>query len=131
MVFFSASVLFAFFVFCLHAPHYTAWLILFPCLYLSVHHQLLKPMLLFCAAWFVFNLTLSDLGYFTFWLASPWSLEFSGLPSFAAWYQASSLNQSLGFDILRRILAALYAACLIFMWLRIALVYRAQTVSDD
>lgn len=126
-----SSILFAFFLFSLHAPHYTAWLILFPCLYLSVDQRLLKPMLLFCAAWFAYNLTLNDLGYFTFWLASPLSLEFSGLPSFAAWYEAQSFNALLSIDKLRRLTSALYAACLLFMWVQIVQIYRVQIKQDD
>ena len=107
--------LLAFFAFSSHTAHYTSWLIGFVCIYYAGNERLLKPLLLLCLTWVLLNLSITDLGVFTTWLASPWSISFSGLPNFPRMYEAFGFTQILDLRTFQRICRTFYAACLWYL----------------
>ena len=90
-----AYTIMAFFALSSHTAHYTSWMFVFPCLYLAAQNEFVKPMLMLCVTWFFYNLSITDLGVFTTWLASPWSMNLSGLPNFPMMYRVSGISDSV------------------------------------
>lgn len=116
----------AFFCFSSHTAHYTSWMMVFPCIYLAFRADFLKPMLLLCLTWFVYNLSVTDLGVFTTWLASPWSISLSGLPNFPMMYRALGLTNYLDLLTFQRIFRTFYSACLLYLAVQMLLYYQAS-----
>lgn len=77
----------SFFAFSSHSAHYPAWLMLFPAIYFGYDRRILWPFIALCLAWFIHWLSITDLGVFTLWLASPFSLNFIGVPNVPMLYQ--------------------------------------------
>ncbi len=97
-----ALAIMSFFAFSSHTAHFTAWMILFPAIYYGNDRTLLKPFIAFSLVWIGYWLFLTDLGVFTFWLAAPFSLQFTGIPNIPALYNfANQFLQTfdLGFVI--------------------------------
>lgn len=115
IVFVFTMTLVAFFCFSSHTAHYTSWLIVFPCIFLSAKTELFKPMLLLCLTWLAYNLAITDLGVFTTWLMSPLSIHFSGLPNFPQMYQAFGLTDKLDLLTYQRLCRTFYTANIIFI----------------
>ena len=78
-----------------------------------------------CVSWFFYNLSITDLGVFTTWLASPWSISLSGLPNFPMMYQALGLADSLDLLTFQRICRTFYSACLLYLGVQMFLHYQA------
>ena len=113
-----ALVIISFFVFSSHTAHYTSWVMIFPCIYLARQaggDSFYKPMLLLCVTWIFYNLSITDLGVFTTWLASPWSIHMAGLPNFPRMYEAFGLTQYLDLLTFQRICRTFYTACLWYL----------------
>jgi Gpi18-like mannosyltransferase len=123
--------LLCFFCFSSHTAHYTSWMVVFPCVYLSYQSELMKPMLMLCATWFLYNLSITDLGVFTTWLASPWSISLSGLPNFPMLYKALGFTNSLDLLTFQRICRTLYTASLFYIGLQMLLCYSARKGSPS
>ncbi|MFT6006631.1 MAG: hypothetical protein ACI9SX_001606 [Pseudoalteromonas tetraodonis] len=122
-------ILLCFFCFSSHTAHYTSWMMVFPCIYLAYQSELMKPMIMLCATWFLYNLSITDLGVFTTWLASPWSISLSGLPNFPMFYKALGLTHSLDLLTFQRICRTLYTACLLYLGVQMLLSYQIRKVS--
>ena len=121
-----ALMMISFFCLSSHTAHYTSWMVMFPCVFLAFNNNLLKPMLLLCITWFVFNLSITDLGVFTTWLASPWSINLAGLPNFPQMYQALGLTNVIDMLTFQRLSRTFYGACLIFIGALILRAYLQQ-----
>ncbi|NND81899.1 MAG: hypothetical protein HKN50_05675 [Gammaproteobacteria bacterium] len=121
-----AYTLLCFFSFSSHTAHYTSWMMLFPCIYLAYRDDMLKPMLTLCVTWLIYNLSITDLGVFTLWLASPWSISLSGLPNFPMLYQALGLTQYLDLLTFQRVCRTLYVASLLYLGVQMLLSYQAR-----
>ncbi|MBX2847632.1 MAG: hypothetical protein KTR16_04880 [Acidiferrobacterales bacterium] len=119
-------VLMSFFCLSSHTSYYTSWMMMFPCIYLSLHNQYLKPLLMLCVTWTIYNLAITDLGVFTTWLASPWSINMSGLPNFPAMYRALGFENTLDLLTFSRIARTCYAACIIYLAYQMLRAYRAE-----
>jgi len=88
----------SFFAFSSYTAHFTSWMIIFPVLFYGYDRNLLKPFIAFCFGWFghwAFN---SDLGVFTWWLASPYSLHFTRIPTFPELFERISEGYGI-FDL--------------------------------
>lgn len=118
-----ALVMMSFFVFSSHTAHYVSWIALFPCLYFARNPLLLKPMLMLFVTWFMYNLSITDLGVFTTFLASPLSMHFAGLPNFPQMYQALGLSKSLDLLTFGRIWGTFFRAALIYLAVQMSLMY--------
>lgn len=118
--------LLCFFCFSSHTAHYTSWMVVFPCIYLAYRADFLKPMLMLCVTWLFYNLSVTDLGVFTAWLASPWSISLSGLPNFPSMYQALGFTQYIDLLTFQRICRTLYSACLIYLGIQMFLQYQQR-----
>ncbi len=116
-------VMVSFFVFSSHTAHYVSWVALFPCLYFARNPLLLKPMLTLFVSWFMYNLSITDLGVFTAFLASPLSMHFAGFPNFPQMYQALGLSQSLDLLTFGRIWGTFFRAALIYLAVQMSLMY--------
>jgi len=108
-------VLIAFFCLSSHTAYYTSWMLIFPCVFLSYDKRYLKPLILLCFTWIVFNLSITDLGVFTTWLASPWSISFAGLPNFPTMYQAFGLEGLIDLTTFQRLARTTYCACMLYL----------------
>lgn len=122
-----ALVLVIFFLFSSHTAHYTSWFALFPCIYYARNPLMLKPLLALFVSWFVYNLAITDLGVFTTWLASPFSIHFAGLPNFPAMYYALGFNEALDLLTFSRIWSTFYRACLIYLAVQMIVLYYKDT----
>ncbi|MCH2192211.1 MAG: hypothetical protein MK188_14965, partial [Gammaproteobacteria bacterium] len=125
-----AMVMLNFFLFSSHTAHYASWFAIFPCLYFAQNPKLLKPTIALFGSWFIYNLAITDLGVFTTWLASPVSINFSGLPNFPAMYRAFGLHQALDLLTFSRLWSTFYRACLIYLAVQMILVYLRQANSN-
>ena len=119
-------VIISFFVLSSHTAHYTSWLVIFPCLYFARNPYMLKPMILLCVTWIMYNLAITDLGVFTTWLASPWSIHLSGLPNFPAMYTALGLRDALDLQTYQRICSTFYRTCLVYLVVQMIRYYLQQ-----
>lgn len=126
-----ALVLMSFFCLSSHTAHYTSWMIVFPCVFLSRSSEGLKPLLMLCLTWFVFNLSITDLGVFTTWLASPWSINLAGLPNFPSMYQALGLTELLDMTNFQRLCRTFYCACIIYLAVQMIRRYSGQSVAHN
>jgi len=117
----------AFFLFSSHTAHYTSWLVVFPCIYFAAKPDFLKPLLMLCVTWFVYNLSITDLGVFTSWLASPWSIHLAGLPNFPMLYQASGIVKALDLLTFSRLCRTMYCACMLYMAVQMVVHYLQQS----
>jgi hypothetical protein len=126
-----AYTIMAFFALSSHTAHYTSWMFVFPCLYLAAQSELMKPMLMLCVTWFFYNLSITDLGVFTTWLASPWSMSLSGLPNFPMMYRVSGISDSVDLLTFQRLCRTAYCACLLYLAVQMLLVYRATAAKDS
>ncbi|NNC99473.1 MAG: hypothetical protein HKN85_04770 [Gammaproteobacteria bacterium] len=113
----------AFFLFSSHTAHYTSWMVVFPCIFYARQPQFLKPLLLLCVTWIVYNLAITDLGVFTAWLASPWSIHFSGLPNFPMMYQSLKFSSALDLLTFSRLARTAYLACLLYITVQMVVYY--------
>lgn len=120
-------VLMAFFCLSSHTAYYTSWMMIFPCIFLSYHQQYLKPMILLCLTWIVFNLSITDAGVFTTWLASPWSINLAGLPNFPALYRSLGLEGVIDLSTFQRLARTMYCACMIYLGYQMLQCYKRQT----
>ena len=119
-------VLMAFFCLSSHTAYYTSWMMIFPCIFLSYHRDYFKPLILLCLTWFVFNLSITDLGVFTTWLASPWSINMAGLPNFPAMYRALGLEGMIDLTTFQRLCRTMYCACMIYIGYLMLQAYKGQ-----
>ena len=126
-----AYTIMAFFALSEHTAHYTSWMFVFPCLYLAAQSELMKTMLMLCVTWFFYNLSITDLGVFTTWLASPWSMNLSGLPNFPMMYRVSGMSGSVDLVTFQRLCRTAYCACLLYLAVQMLLVYRATAAKDS
>lgn len=94
----SALAMMSFFAFSSHTAHFTSWMIIFPVLFYGYDRNLLKPFIAFCAGWFGHWLFNSDLGVFTWWLAAPYSLHFTRIPTFPELFEKISEGYGI-FDL--------------------------------
>lgn len=74
-------VMFGFFAFSSHTAHFTAWMIIFPAIYIGRDKGMLPPFIALCIAWVGYWSFLTDLGVFTTWLAAPFSLHAIEIPN--------------------------------------------------
>lgn len=116
--------LLAFFCFSSHTAHYTSWVVIFPCVYLAVKRDFLKPMLMLCVTWIFYNLAITDLGVFTTWLASPWSITLAGLPNFPMMYEALGFSKYIDLLTFGRLCRTFYSACLLYLAIQMLLYYQ-------
>ena len=86
-IFVFALAMMSFFLFASHTAHFSSWMILFPALFYGYNRALLKPFIIYCCMWIIYNLLITDLGVYTLWLASPWAMGNAGIPNFPALYQ--------------------------------------------
>ncbi len=77
----SSLAMMSFFTFSSHTAHFTSWMIIFPAFYYGYNKRLLIPFCCLCIAWFAYWTILTDMGVFTLWLASAYSLHFIGVPN--------------------------------------------------
>lgn len=124
-------VLMAFFCLSSHTAYYTSWMMIFPCIFLAYHNDYFKPLILLCITWFVFNLSITDLGVFTTWLASPWSINLSGLPNFPAMYRALGLEGLIDLATFQRLCRTMYCACIIYLGYQMLQAYKKQSICDQ
>jgi hypothetical protein len=90
--------IFSFFAFSSHTAHFTAWMMLFPAVYIGRDKGLVKPFIALCLAWVGLWSFLTDLGVFTLWLLAPFSLYFTAVPNVPAIFLF--LNEAMGlFDL--------------------------------
>ena len=122
-------VLFAFFLFSSHTAHYTSWLVIFPCIYFAKEPRLFRPVVLLCITWIFYNLAITDLGVFTTWLASPWSIHFAGLPHFPGLYTVLGLHEKLDLLTYGRVWSTFYRACILYLGVQICWSYWQSTRS--
>lgn len=95
----AAGVCIVAFLFCTdHSAHYVSWMVLFPVTMLYFGRDLLKPFLLLCCAWMGLWMFATDIGVFTLFLASPLSMNFSGLRTLPQWY-AEGWGDKTVFDL--------------------------------
>ncbi|MDB4511945.1 hypothetical protein N9060_00640 [Arenicella sp.] len=120
-------VLMAFFSFSEHTTYYTSWMMIFPCIFLSYHGDFLKPLLVLCFTWFLFNLSITDAGVFTTFLASPWSISFAGLPSFPNMYRALGFEGILDLTTYQRLCRTMYCGSILYLAYLMLSLYRKQT----
>jgi len=92
-----------------HTAHYPSWLILFPILFVGYDKALIKPFILLCVSWFFYHASITDRGVFTAWLASPWSINNSGLPMFPWIYDASGMDKTLSLYQFARVWRTFFA----------------------
>ncbi len=76
-----ALAMMSFFAFSSHTAHFTSWMIIFPAIFYGYSKKLLMPFCGLCLAWFAYWIFLTDMGVFTLWLASSYSLNFIGIPN--------------------------------------------------
>lgn len=112
-------VLISFFLLSSHTAHYTSWLIIFLCLYFAQNKDMLKPMLMLCITWVMYNLSITDLGVFTTWLASPWSIHMAGLPNFPEMYSTLGLREKLDLTTYQRMCNTFYRTCIVYLSIQI------------
>lgn len=124
-------ILIAFFCLSSHTSYYTSWMVMFPCIFLSFNNDYLKPLILLCITWIIYNLAITDLGVFTTWLASPWSINMSGLPNFPAMYRALGFEAALDLLTFSRIARTTYAASMLYLAYLMLRAYRAQTHKEE
>ena len=122
-----ALVIISFFVFSSHTAHYVSWMALFPCIYYARNPLLLKPMLMLFVTWFIYNLSITDIGVFTTFLASPLSINFAGLPNFPQMYHALGLSKSLDLQTFARLWSTFFRAALIYLAVQMVLMYWKDT----
>ena len=126
-----AFVLIAFFCLSSHTAYYTSWMLVFPCVFLSYHKRYFKPLILLCVTWLIFNLSITDLGVFTTWLASPWSINMSGLPNFPMMYSALGLEGLIDLTTFQRLARTMYCACMLYLGFQMLQHYRLQTLENS
>lgn len=88
----SGLAMVSFFAFCSHTAHFTSWMIIFPAFYYGFNRNLLMPFVGVCVAWFLYWIVLTDMGVFTTWLASAYSLHFIGIPTFPMFFEEYGHN---------------------------------------
>ncbi len=76
-----ALAMMSFFAFSAHSAHYPSWMIIFPAIFYGYDKRFLWPFVTLCIAWFAHWIFITDLGVFTLWLVSPFSLHFIGIPN--------------------------------------------------
>jgi len=108
--------MFSFFAFSSHTAHFTAWMILFPAIYIGRDKQMLASFIVLCLAWVGYWSFLTDLGVFTTWLAAPISLhaiEIPNIPKIFMYFnrKVPLLTLKLMIDIFR----TLFVAALVYM----------------
>ena len=130
LVLFSV-VLILFFCFSSHTAYYVSWMMIFPCIFLSYHKRYFKPMLLLCFTWFVFNLSVTDMGVFTTWLASPWSINMAGLPNFPAMYSALGFESVLDLLVFQRLCRTFFCASMLYLLYQMLQTYKYQLTEND
>ena len=116
-------VMISFFLLSSHTAHYTSWLMIFPCIYYAQNRYMLKPMLLLCVTWIFYNLSITDLGVFTTFLAAPWSIHMAGLPNFPEMYNVLGLRDSLDMTSYQRIWSTFYRTCILYITIQIIRLY--------
>jgi len=119
-------VIISFFVLSSHTAHYTSWLVIFPCIYYSRNPFMLKPLLLLCVTWVFYNLSVTDLGVFTTFLAAPWSMHMVGLPNFPEMYYSLGLSQKMDLQTFQRIWSTFYRTCILYLAIQIILMSLAE-----
>ena len=119
-------IIMSFFILSSHTAHYTSWMLIFPCIYYAQGSHLLKPMIMLCLTWFFYNLSITDLGVFTTWLASPWSIHLAGLPNFPTMYNALGLSGGLDLLTFQRICRTFYKACIVYLLFQMLIIYVRQ-----
>ena len=110
-----ACVFVSFFSLSSHTAYYTSWVLVFPCIFLAFNSIYLKPLIMLCVTWVIYNLAITDAGVFTTLLASPWSITMSGLPSFPDIYRALGLEGVLDLLTYSRTARTVYVASLIYL----------------
>ena len=110
-----ACVFVSFFSLSSHTAYYTSWVLVFPCIFLAFNNIYLKPLIMLCLTWVIYNLAITDAGVFTTLLASPWSITMSGLPSFPDIYRALGLEGVLDLLTYSRTARTVYVASLIYL----------------
>ncbi|MDW7772667.1 MAG: hypothetical protein SCH71_07225 [Desulfobulbaceae bacterium] len=111
-----ALAMMSFFAFSSHTAHFTSWMVIFPVLFYGYDRTLLKPFIAFCIGWighWAFN---TDLGVFTWWLAAPFSLHFTRIPTLPEMFQWINNGQTI-FDLRMMIylFRTFFIASLIYM----------------
>ena len=106
--------MFSFFAFSSHTAHFTAWLVIFPAIYIGREQKLLRPFIALCIAWIGYWSFLTDLGVFTTWLAAPFSLyaiEIPNIPKIFIYLsrKVDILNLKLMIDIFKTLFVATLA----------------------
>ncbi len=112
----SGLAMMTFFAFSTHSAHFTSWMIIFPALFYGCNQKILMPFCALCIAWFVHWICITDLGVFTLWLASPYSLHFIGFPNVPVYLD--KLSSKLGFFdryMIIYLARTVFVATLIFM----------------
>jgi len=122
-LFLFAAVFVAFFATASHTAHYTSWLVIFPVLFIGYDKALFKPFLLLCVSWFFYHASITDRGVFTAWLASPWSINNSGLPMFPWIYDASGLDKTMPLIQFARIWKTFFATATLYLFAQMAFIY--------
>ena len=118
-----------FFAFSSHSAHYPAWMIIFPAIFYGYDKRLLWPFVSLCLAWFIHWASLTDLGVFTPWLASPFSLHFIGIPNVPMLYQEFSAELGLfDRDMIVYLARSVFLASLFYMS---ALMIKITTTRKD
>ncbi len=93
-----ALAMMSFFAFSSHTAHFTSWMIIFPAIFYGYNKKLLMPFCGLCLAWFAYWTFITDLGVFTLWLASSYSLNFIGIPNIPSYIKEFASNLGI-FDL--------------------------------
>lgn len=122
-LFVFAAVFAVFFSLTSHTAHYTSWLVLFPVIFIGYDKALIKPFVLLCISWFFYHMAITDKGVFTAWLASPWTINNAGLPSFPWLYDASGLDGTMPLIQFARTFRTFFAASTLYLFVQMFIIY--------
>lgn len=106
----------SFFAFSSHTAHFTSWMVIFPAFFIGYIKDMTRPFLSFCLAWLLYWCFLTDLGVFTHWLASAYSLHFVGIPTIPQFFNYVIGNiGAIDLRLIIHLLRTFFVATLFYM----------------